>query len=81
MEETDIVIVNVEDDEDLTNYFEQKDAGQSCRMTVSGTFLGLEEGNARISIDSVKIAAKKVEEEVDDEESDGEDYGEDEEES
>jgi hypothetical protein len=68
MDQTDIAIVNVNDDEDLVNYFEQKEQGAECSMTVRGTFLGLEEGNARISIESVDIDEVKVEEEEEEEE-------------
>jgi hypothetical protein len=64
MDETDIAIINTNDNEDLGNYFSQKEVGEECSMTIRGRLLGLEEGNARISIDDVQIDAYMEEEEV-----------------
>lgn len=55
MDQTDISIINTEDNEDLGNYFETKKAGEPCTLTIVGTFMGLEEGNARISIEEVEL--------------------------
>jgi hypothetical protein len=63
MDQSDILIINLSDDEDLRNYFEQKEAGEDCSMTVNATLLGVEEGNARLSINAVDIGEYKVEEE------------------
>lgn len=55
MDQTDISIINTEDNEDLGNYFESKKAGEACTVTISGKFMGLEQGNARISIEEVEL--------------------------
>lgn len=55
--ETDIAILNIADDEALSNYFEQKETGDGCSLTITGTFLGNENGNARISIEGVELDA------------------------
>lgn len=69
MEDTDITIINTADDESLADYFQQKTAGDKCSVTVSGRFMGLEEGNARISIDEVELTAMpKADEEEDSDE-------------
>jgi hypothetical protein len=57
MDKTDIAILNTADDESLNDYFQQKEPGEDCTITVSGKFLGLEEGNARISIEGVELEA------------------------
>ena len=62
--ETDIAILNVTDDESLSDYFTNKDPGKSCSLTVTGKFLGLEEGNARISIEAVELDSSVSEPEM-----------------
>lgn len=70
MDKTDIAVLNTKDDELLSDYFNQKEAGDNCTFTVTGRFLGLEEGNARISIESVEmdVVAEEEEEGEDEEE-------------
>lgn len=72
MDKTDIAILNTTDNEDLNNYFENKEPGEPCAMMVMGKFLGMEEGNARISIEAVEIDSY---EEEDDYEGDTEEMG------
>lgn len=72
MDQTDILITSLKDDDDLRNYFEQKEAGDKCEMTVKGTFLGIEEENARISITGIDIGEYKVEEDEDEDDEDEE---------
>ena len=52
---TDIAILNTNDDEALSDYFTKKQVGEECTITITGKFLGLEEGDAQISIQEVEM--------------------------
>lgn len=65
MDKTDVVILNTADDEELSDYFSNKEAGEECTVTITGKFLGLNEGDAKISVESVVVDTYD-EEEVDD---------------
>lgn len=63
MDQTDIAILSTSDSDDLSNYFTNKEAGEECELLIRGKFLGIVEGNARISIEGVELAYAPDEEE------------------
>lgn len=72
MDETDISIINTNDSDDLASYFEAKSAGETCTVTITGKYMGTEEGNARISIEEVELTnMPKDDEDLDEMEDDG----------
>lgn len=60
--ETDIAILNLSDSEDLATYLADKNPGDEISMTVRGKLLGVEDENARITIEDVQVDAYMEEE-------------------
>jgi len=61
MDQTDIAILNLADDEMLSNHFAQKEPGGDVTIVITGKLLGIEEDNARISIEAVELEESEEE--------------------